>query len=215
MTSRRKIFKSPDPAPDNRLIGYARVSTDDQDLTMQIEALRKAGVMEVNLYTDKKSGKSMKRQGLEYALLDCRPGDVLVVWKLDRLSRSLEDLINLAKRLDGEGVELRSLHEQIDTTTPMGAFFFHLMAALAQFERSLIGFRTRHGMAEAKARGVQMGAPPKLAKRDLARAVKMLERGVSAEAAGRAVGVTGSRIRQIVLQQYGKPLWKPKPRKIK
>lgn len=213
MNRKRKIFET--PVQDNRLIGYARVSTDDQDLSMQIEALRKAGVMEVNLYTDKKSGKSMKRQGLEHALLDCRPGDVLVVWKLDRLSRSLEDLITLAKRLDGEGVELRSLHEQIDTTTPMGAFFFHLMAALAQFERSLIGFRTRSGMAAAKERGVRMGAPSKLAKRDLARAVKMLERGVSAEAAGRAVGVTGSRIRQIVLQQYGKPLWKPKPRKVK
>lgn len=200
-------------APANRLIGYARVSTDDQDLTMQIEALRKAGVMEVNLYTDKKSGKSMKRQGLEHALLDCRPGDVLVVWKLDRLSRSLEDLINLAKRLDGEGVELRSLHEQIDTTTPMGAFFFHLMAALAQFERSLIGFRTRSGMAAAKERGVTLGAPARLTDKKLERAVAMLKKGASAEEAGRRVGVTGQRIRQKVLEVYGKPLWRPKPKR--
>lgn len=213
MTRRRKFIEAPDP--DHRLIGYARVSTDDQDLSMQIEALRKAGVMDVNLYTDKKSGKSMKRQGLEHALLDCRPGDVLVVWKLDRLSRSLEDLITLSKRLEGEGVELRSLHEQIDTTTPMGAFFFHLMAALAQFERSLIGFRTRSGMAAAKERGVQMGAPPKIGAKEIAKAVRMMQRGASAEAAGRAVGVTGQRIRQIVLSEYGKPLWKPKPRKLK
>lgn len=197
------------------MVGYARVSTDDQDLSMQMEALRKAGVMEVNLYSDKKSGKSLKRQGLEHALLDCRPGDVLVVWRLDRLSRSLEDLVRMSKRLADEGIELRSLHEQIDTTSPMGKFYFHLMAALAEFERSLIGWRTKKGMEAAAKRGVRMGAPAKLSKRDLARAVKMLERGMSAEAAGRAVGVTGSRIRQIVLQQYGRPLWTPKPRKRK
>lgn len=211
MTRRRKLAET--TPPDSRLIGYARVSTDDQDLTMQIEALRKAGVREVNLYTDKKSGKSMKRKGLEHALLDCRPGDVLVVWKLDRLSRSLEDLIGLAKRLEREGVELRSLHEQIDTTTPMGAFFFHLMAALAQFERSLIGFRTRSGMAAAKERGVKMGAPATLTDKKLARAVALLRDGASAEEAGRRVGVTGQRIRQKVLEVYGKRLWKPKPRK--
>lgn len=204
-----------EPAADHRLIGYARVSTDDQDLSMQMEALRKAGVLEVNLYSDKKSGKSLKRQGLEHALLDCRPGDVLVVWRLDRLSRSLEDLVRMSKRLADEGIELRSLHEQIDTTSPMGKFYFHLMAALAEFERSLIGWRTKKGMEAAAKRGVRMGAPAKLRPSDYRKAVRLLERGMSAEKAAATAGITGARLRQIVLKEYGKPLWKPKPRKVK
>ena len=93
---------------DYRLIGYARVSTDDQDLSMQVEALRKHGVMEVNLYTDRKSGATLRRPGLEAALLDCRYGDVLVVWRLDRLSRSVEDLIKLSRQLSEDGVQLRA-----------------------------------------------------------------------------------------------------------
>lgn len=200
---------------DRRLIGYARVSTEDQDLSMQTEALTKAGVREVNLYSDKKSGKSLRRPGLEAALLDCRPGDVLVVWRLDRLSRSVEDLIGLAKRLEGEGVELRSLHEQIDTTAPMGAFFFHLMAALAQFERSLIGFRTRKGMENARERGVKLGAPAKLNEKKIARAISLLKSGTNSEEVGRRLGVSGARIRQIVLERHGKPLWQTKPRKLR
>lgn len=200
---------------DRRLIGYARVSTDDQDLSMQIEALTKAGVRETNLYSDKRSGKSLRRPGLDAALLDCRPGDVLVVWRLDRLSRSVEDLIGLAKRLEGEGVELRSLHEAIDTTTPMGAFFFHLMAALAQFERSLIGFRTRKGMEAARDRGVRLGAPVTLTPAKLQRAIMLLRKGRSAEYAAKRVGVTGARLRQKVLEVHGKPLWVTKPRKLR
>ena len=110
--------------------------------------------MLVNLYSDKRSGATVaRRRGLEHALMDCRPGDVLVVWKLDRLSRSPKDLVMLSERLAAEGIELRSLHEQIDTTSPMGKFFFHLMAALAEFERGLIGFRTKKGMEAARARG--------------------------------------------------------------
>jgi DNA invertase Pin-like site-specific DNA recombinase len=191
-----------------RLIGYARVSTDDQDLAMQFDALRRIGVMDVNLYSDTKSGSTLKRPGLEAALLDCRPGDCLVVWKLDRLSRSVEDLIALSKRLQDERVQLRSLHEQIDTTSPMGAFFFHLMAALAQFERSLIGFRTKKGMEAAKERGVKLGAPPRVTEIKYKRAMRLLARGVSAEEAGRRVGITGSRLRQKVMQDYGKAMWK-------
>lgn len=175
---------------------------------MQLDALRRAGVMDVNLYSDTRSGSTLKRPGLEAALLDCRPGDCLVVWKLDRLSRSVEDLIALSKRLQDEGVQLRSLHEQIDTTSPMGAFFFHLMAALAQFERSLIGFRTKKGMEAAKERGVKLGAPARVTEIKYKRAVRLLARGVSAEEAGRRVGITGSRLRQKIMQDYGKPMWK-------
>mgnify|MGYP002478536391 CR=1 FL=1 len=196
-----------------RAIGYARVSTEDQDLRAQEAALLKAGVMPVNLYTDKMSGKTMRRPGLEAALMDCRPGDVLIVPALDRLSRSVEDLIYLAKRLQSENVELRSLRESIDTTTPFGMLFFHLMAALAQFERSLTGQRTKDGIAAAKARGVRFGRVPTLTGKKYERAVKLLREGVPAEQVAKRIGMSGPRLRQKVLEVEGKALWKTKPRK--
>lgn len=198
---------------DRRLIGYARVSTEEQDLRAQMDALRKAGVMEVNLYSDKRSGKSLRRKGLDEALMDCRPGDVLIVPALDRLSRSVEDLIYLSNRLKAEGVELRSLRESIDTTSPFGVLFFHLMAALAQFERSLIGKRTRDGMAAAKERGQTLGRRPKLTGAKYARVVRLLKQGVPAEQVARRIGMSGPRLRQKVLEVEGKPLWQTKPRK--
>lgn len=198
---------------DRRLIGYARVSTEDQDLRVQLDTLRRAGVMDVNLYWDKKSGSTMRRKGLDAALLDCRPGDVLVVPALDRLSRSVEDLIYLSKRLETEGVQLKSLREQIDTTTPIGVLFFHLMAVLAQFERSLIGMRTRDAMAAAKERGVKLGAPAKLSEKKLAQAIECLKKGRSAEYCAKRAGISGARLRQIVMERHGKPLWTPKPRR--
>lgn len=198
---------------DRRLIGYARVSTEDQDLRAQMDALRKVGVMDVNLYSDKKSGKSLRRPGLEAALMDCRPGDVLVVPALDRLSRSVEDLIYLSNRLKAEGVELRSLRESIDTTSPFSVLFFHLMAALAQFEASLIGKRTKDGMAAAKERGEQMGRKPTLTGTKYRRAVEMLKRGMPAEQVARRIGMSGPRLRQKVLEVEGRPLWQTKPRK--
>ena len=210
----KKRRNEPDgPLPDRRSIGYARVSTDEQDLRAQLEQLRKHGVMEVNLYSDKRSGKSTKRPGLEAALLDCRPGDVLVVPSLDRLSRSVEDLIGLSKRLTEEGVELRSLREQIDTTSPMGVFFFHLMAALAQFERSLIGKRTREGLAATVARGTKLGRRPKLTDAKLKQAAKMLRAGANSAEVARKMDVSGPQLRARIEAEYGRKLWKPKPRR--
>lgn len=179
----------------------------------QLEQLRKHGVLDVNLYSDKKSGKSTKRPGLEAALMDCRPGDVLVVPSLDRLSRSVEDLIGLSKRLNDEGVELRSLREQIDTTSPMGVFFFHLLAALAQFERSLIGKRTREGLAATVARGTKLGRKPKLTDAKLKQAAKMLQAGANSAEVARRLGVSGPQLRARVEAAYGRKLWKPKPRR--
>lgn len=210
----RKRRNEPDESlPDRRSIGYARVSTDEQDLRAQLEQLRKHGVLDVNLYSDKKSGKSTKRPGLEAALMDCRPGDVLVVPSLDRLSRSVEDLIGLSKRLNEEGVELRSLREQIDTTSPMGVFFFHLLAALAQFERSLIGKRTREGLAATVARGTKLGRKPKLTDAKLKQAAKMLQAGANSAEVARRLGVSGPQLRARVEAAYGRKLWKPKPRR--
>jgi DNA invertase Pin-like site-specific DNA recombinase len=211
MKKRRNV---PDePLPDWRSIGYARVSTDEQDLRAQIDQLRKHGVLDVNLYSDKKSGRSTNRPGLEAALMDCRPGDVLVVPSLDRLSRSVEDLIGLSKRLTEEGVELRSLRESIDTTSPVGVFFFHLMAALAQFERSLIGKRTREGLAATVARGTKLGRKPKLTDAKLKQAAKMLRSGLNSAEVARKMDMSGPQLRARIEAAYGKKLWTPKPRR--
>ena len=208
----RKHPPSQPAAPDPVLIGYARVSTSDQDLTVQIEALRKAGVSDPYLYTDKKSGKTMRRTGLEHALLDARPGDVLVVYKLDRLSRSMKDLLHLSERLHREGIELRSLNDPVDTTSPMGKFYFHLMAALAEFERSLIGWRTTKGMEAARDRGQRFGPAPTFGPREVERAIKMFKRdpSMSANEVGRAFGVTGQLVRIKVFARVGRKMWRPK-----
>lgn len=175
---------------------------------MQIDALKRAGVRDENLYEDKKSGATTVRKGLEHALLDCRPGDVLVVWKLDRLSRSLKDLINLSERLNAEGIELRSLHEQIDTTNPMSKFFFHLMSALAEFERGLIGWRTSRGMEAARQRGARFGPAPKLGSRQVRDCIRMLKAGRSVTDVAKHFGVTGQLVRMKVLAAHGRPLWR-------
>lgn len=149
------------------LIGYARVSTEDQSLALQRDALVAAGVAPEQLYEDRLSGARAERPGLEHALRACREGDVLVVWRLDRLARSLWDLIAIADRLERKGAGLRSLQEQIDTTSAAGRLFFHVMGALAEFERNLIRERTRAGMAAARRRGRVPGRKPKIGPREL------------------------------------------------
>lgn len=133
------------------LIGYARVSTDDQNLHLQHDALRAAGCEKT--YEDRKSGAKADRAGLATALEIARAGDTLVVWRLDRLGRSLKDLIHLVEVLEGKGVGLRSLQEAIDTTSSGGRLVFHLFGALAEFERNLVRDRTAAGLAAARARG--------------------------------------------------------------
>lgn len=150
------------------LIGYARVSTDDQNLDLQRDALEKAGCEKI--YADQQSGASTERLGLNGILEMARPGDTLVVWRLDRLGRSLKHLIQLMEQLDRQGIGLRSLQENIDTTTSGGRLVFHLFGALAEFERNLIRERTRAGLSAARARGRQGGRPKRLdpKKRELA-----------------------------------------------
>lgn len=138
-------------------VGYARVSTSDQDASLQLDALDQAGVVKV--FTDLISGARAQRPQLTAALEYLRPGDTLVVWKLDRLGRSLRDLIDQVAMLEEAGVGLKSLTEDIDTTSPGGRMFFHVMGAMAQFERDLIVQRTRAGMAAAKAAGRHQGRP--------------------------------------------------------
>jgi DNA invertase Pin-like site-specific DNA recombinase len=219
MKSGRNKLQAPAPLP-SVLIGYARVSTSDQDLTVQIEALHRAGVKNDHLYTDTQSGKTMRRKGLEHALLDARPGDVLVVYKLDRLSRSMKDLLHLSERLHRDGIELRSLNDPVDTTSPMGKFYFHLMAALAEFERSLIGWRTKKGMESARARGQKFGPAPTFGPDQIKQAIRMFKsapkgKPLSAEAVGKHFGVTGQVVRDKIVATTGRKLWTPKPRKQK
>ncbi len=137
--------------------GYARVSTDDQDLRMQIDALNKYGVD--GIFEEKKSGKNNDRDVLNWMLnkVCLRPGDTVVVHKLDRLGRSLTGLIDIVQTIEKRGGQLVSITDHIDTKTATGKFFFHVIAAMAQWERDMISERTRAGMAAAKANGATFG----------------------------------------------------------
>ena len=137
------------------LIGYARVSTEDQNLSLQHDALVQAGCERI--FNDKVSGAKAVRPGLARALEQLRRGDTLVVWRLDRLGRSLKDLIAQAEYLNEMGVGLKSLQESIDTTSSGGQLIFHMFGALAEFERNLIRERTQAGLSAARARGRKGG----------------------------------------------------------
>jgi len=132
-------------------IGYARVSTGEQNLDLQVDALKKANCAKV--FSDEMSGVKAERPGLQEALTFLREGDSLVVWRLDRLGRSLRDLVQRVEELQKRGIGFRSLNESIDTASPTGKFQFHLFSALAEFERELIRERTMAGLRAARARG--------------------------------------------------------------
>lgn len=140
------------------LIGYARVSTDDQNLDLQTDALTQAGCDRI--FEDYESGAKADRPGLRETLEFARSGDTVTVWRLDRLSRSLKDLIDMVSILEQRNVGLKSLHESIDTTSSAGKLIFHVFGALAEFERNLVRGRTQAGLA-ARARG-RLGRRPKL-----------------------------------------------------
>ena len=141
-------------------IGYVRVSKHEQHEALQIDTLKEAGCEK--WFIDKVTGTKAERKGLNEALAYARPGDTFIVWKLDRAGRSLKHLIELLNSLDQHQIGFRSLTEQIDTTTPGGKLIFHLMGALAEFERDLIRERTNAGLAAARARGRVGGRPRKL-----------------------------------------------------
>lgn len=149
-------------------IGYARVSTSDQSTDLQIDALRSAGCIQI--YTDQISGGTAERPGLTQALQALRPQDTLVVWRLDRLGRSLKHLIELVGKLSERSIDLRSLSEGIDTSSAGGKLTFHLFSALAEFERDLIRERVRAGLDAAAARG-RKGGRPTVVTRSTAKAI--------------------------------------------
>ncbi len=147
------------------LIGYARVSTDDQNLDLQRDALQKAGCEQI--YTDQVSGTKARRPGLEQALSHLREGDTLVVWRLDRLGRSLRHLIETVTELQEKGIGFKSLTESIDTTTSGGRLVFNIFASLAEFEREIIRERTQAGLQAARARGRTGGRPKALTEKQV------------------------------------------------
>ncbi len=147
------------------LIGYARVSTEDQNLDLQKDALEKAGCERI--FTDSVSGTKAKRPGLEEALSHLRAGDTLVVWRLDRLGRSLRHLIDTVADLQERGIDFKSLTESIDTTTSGGKLVFHIFGALAEFEREIIRERTNAGLQAARARGRYGGPKYKLTEKQV------------------------------------------------
>lgn len=140
---------------DVRMIGYARVSTEDQDLALQIAALEKHGVD--SIVTDKASGATMKRKGLEKVLNALREGDVLVIWKLDRLGRTVSGVLDVIEKIEATGVQLKVLTESIDTTTPWGRMVMTILLALAQMERELTSQRTKAGIEAKRRAGKQHG----------------------------------------------------------
>lgn len=159
-------------------IGYARVSTEEQNLDLQYLALSEARYDIV--FEDRASGVETDRRGLAKALRQCGEGDVLIVWKLDRLGRSLFDLINLAQKLHRKGAGLKILTGQgsvIDTTNPEGRMMFGILASIADFERELIRDRTKAGIDAARRRGVTFGRPRKLSERQVGRARLLIETG--------------------------------------
>jgi len=171
-------------------IGYARVSTVDQNADAQRDALAAAGCARV--IVDQVSGAAVKRPKLDKLLTDLKPGDVLTVWRLDRLGRSLPHLIEVVRDLEGKGAHLQSLTEGIDTTTAQGRLTFHLMAALAEFERALIVERTQAGLQAAKKRGVVVGRPRRLTAAQIKHARKLIENGERPSAVATSLGVNKS-----------------------
>ena len=169
-------------------IGYARVSTDEQNPDLQLDALKVAGCE--MLFTDKVSGATGKRPELAKCLKALDAGDTLVVWKLDRLGRSLYELIGLLDDLAAKGVAFHSLTESIDTTTPTGRAMWQMVGILAELERSLIKERTKAGRAAAVARGVKMGRKVKLTAQQVTHARTLIEQGEHHDSVAKSLGVS-------------------------
>jgi len=170
------------------LIGYARVSTEDQNLELQLATLKRASCKRI--FTDKVSGAKADRPGLRETLSHLRETDTLVVWKLDRLGRSVKGLVDLVNELQERDVHFKSLTDGIDTKTPAGRFFFHVMASLAQMERELIIERTRAGLEAAKRQGRVGGRKRRMSEGKVKAARKLLSSGTAPRDVAQSLGVS-------------------------
>jgi DNA invertase Pin-like site-specific DNA recombinase len=184
----------------SHLLGYARVSTSDQDASLQVDALKAAGCYRV--FVDTVSGALEHRPEFDKVLDQLRPGDTLVVWRLDRLGRSIRHLIDQLRALDERGVGFRSLQETIDTTSSGGRLVFHVFAALAEFERDLIRERTNAGLAAARARGRTGGRPSSLSPAQIKAARRMYEQNeMTVAQIGDVLGVSRTTIYRALNRQ--------------
>jgi DNA invertase Pin-like site-specific DNA recombinase len=169
-------------------IGYARISTQDQNLMLQREALQQAGCEKI--FEETISGSRDDRPGLSKAMELLRKGDTLVVWKLDRLGRSVKQLVNFAAELSSKGIHFKSLTDSIDTSTPSGRFFFNVMASLAEMERELIVERTQAGLAAARDRGAKGGRKRQMTDSKIRSAKKLLKSGAPPKEVAKDMGVS-------------------------
>jgi DNA invertase Pin-like site-specific DNA recombinase len=193
-------------------IGYARVSTKEQGFALQLDALRKAGCEQV--YQEVASSAKTERPVLAGLLRELRPGDVLVIWKLDRLGRSLRHLVELAATLMEQEVGLKSLNDPIDTTTPQGRLTFNLFASLAEFERDLIRERTQAGLSAARARGRNggrpRGLPPRAQRTACAAETLYREQRLSVREIAEELGIAKSTLYEY-LRHRGVPIGRQRP----
>lgn len=204
---------------EGKLIGYARVSTEDQELRLQIDALERAGCG--NIYQEKRSGAAKKRPELDRAILDLRPGDTLVVWRIDRLARSMRELLERLTQIEAAGAQFRSLQESFDFNTAMGKFVLQIMGLVAELERQLTIERTTAGMAALKRRGEKFGRKPKLTARQIEEGKELLRKdrwsvarlaqkfGVTEFTIYRNIGGKGKFVRT-KKRQYVRRTWKQK-----
>jgi DNA invertase Pin-like site-specific DNA recombinase len=183
-----KVTKQPEP--DIRIVGYARVSTRDQNLDMQIDALKEAGVMDDNLHVEKLSAAKKTRPMLDMAIKDLRPGDTFAVWRLDRLARSMRELYTRLDEIKAADASFRSLTERFDFTSATGQLILGFLGLMAEFERQLTVERTRAGMATLKARGHKLGRDQKFTPAKQRKAVALVRAGKSVAKACSAVGVS-------------------------
>lgn len=185
-------------------IGYARVSTKDQNLDLQLDALRKVGCTDTYIYKEHIMSTTRERPQLKKMLEQIREGDVVVIWKLDRLGRSLADLVHLVTEIQGKGAGLLSLHDNIDTTTPQGKLTFHIFAAIAEFERDIIRERTKAGLESARARGRKGGRPKGLSKEGQIKAaatVSLYQQGKAVSEICRTLGISKKTFYKYLRQQ--------------
>lgn len=180
---------------DRTLVGYARVSTEEQSLDMQRHALVRAGVPPDAIFEEVVSGAAIRRPKRDLLLKSLRPGMTLVVWKLDRVSRSLLDLLRFLEKLEAIGAGFRSLQDAIDTKTPAGRVMLAMLGAFAQFERDTIAERTKAGVARALERGVKFGQPVKFKPELVAKAEDMIRAGKSVKAVADDLGFSVATIR--------------------
>lgn len=169
-------------------IGYARVSTRDQNLQMQIDELEAAGCEKI--FEDKSSGLKIDRSGLINCEAALRKGDTLVVWKLDRLGRSVKHLVNFVNKLESQGINFHSIKDQFDTSTPQGKFFFNVIASLSQMERDLIAERTKAGMKAAHKRGRYPGRKTSMSRSKIESAIKLIKSGQTYKEVAQNLGIS-------------------------